>query len=156
MQDDTRAEIGACMSAIGAIVLGALAGGCSMKMPEVGLSRSPAGKGSPTQQVPPVPVVGPESKAIDDGVVLLAERKYAEAEKQFRRAEVWYRAEGDRDRTAECLFWIGFCREKQGRTVEARRQYKSVIGKYAKTTAAVQARFRLGRLPDPAPVKPGS
>lgn len=150
MQADTRAKIVACMSAIAASVLAALAGGCSMSMPGASLSRSP------TVKVPPAPVVGPESKAIDEGVALIAERKYVEAEVQFRRVEVWYRAEGDRGRTAECLFWIGFCREKQGRTVEAREQYKSIIRKYPRTAAAGQATSRLGRLPDATPVKPGS
>ncbi len=104
---------------------------------------------------PPAPVARMESKAIDEGVGLVGERRYAEAEMKFRRVEVWFQAEGDKARAAECLFWIGFCREKQGRTVEARGQYDKLIRDYPGTAAARQATERMGRLPaEPAPTPP--
>ena len=93
------------------------------------------------------------SKTIDEGVVLIGERRYAEAEMKFRRVEVWFQAEGDKARTAECLFWIGFCREKQGRTAEARGQYDKLIRDYPGTGAARQATERRSRLPAPQPPK---
>lgn len=104
---------------------------------------------------PPPAVARLESKAIDDGVALVGERRYAEAEIQFRRAVAWFEAEGDRDHAAECLFWIGFCQEKQGRAVEARGQYDKLIHDYPGTAAARQAAERMGRLPaEPAPAPP--
>jgi len=106
-------------------------------------------------EAPPAPVAPLESKVIDDGVVLVGRRRYAEAEMKFSRAQVWFHAEGDKGRAAECLFWIGFCREKRGKAGEARKKYEQLIRDYRATPAARQAAERMRRLPAPQPPKAG-
>jgi TolA-binding protein len=85
--------------------------------------------------------------SFDEAVGLVSELKYPEAEIKFRQSLVWFQAAGDKDRSAECMFWIGFCREKQGQAAEARVQYDKVIRDYPGTPAASMAAQRMGRLP---------
>ncbi len=144
MRVDTTANVVSRLSGAAVVAMAALwVGGCMARSPVSIMSRPTVAK------VSAAPIARLESKAIDDGVALVGQRNYAEAEMQFRRAEVWYRAEGDTVRTAECLFWLGFCWEKQGRRAEAGQQYKKVIRDYPKTPAARQAAGRLRRMPVP-------
>jgi len=152
MRADPRANVAACLriaAAMAAVAQAVTSAGCAMESPGILMPRPAAMKAQPA------PVARMSSKAIDEGVALIGERRYAEAEMKFRRVQVWFQAEGDKARTAECLFWIGFCREKQGRTAEAREQYDKLIRDYPGTGAARQASERMGRLPaEPAPTPP--
>jgi tetratricopeptide (TPR) repeat protein len=99
--------------------------------------------------VPDKHVAFPEVPSFDSAVDLASKLKYPQAEIEFRRSLVWVQAAGDKDRSAECLFWIGFCQEKQGRSAEARAQYDKVIRDYPGTPASRMAAERMGRLPAP-------
>ena len=94
-------------------------------------------------------VDSPDRAAFDEGVSLVSELKYAEAEKKFFRVLQWAEASGDRARLAETKFWMGFCYEKQGRTEEARELYDHLVNKHRDSPAARQAAERLGQLPPP-------
>ena len=85
----------------------------------------------------------------EEGVSLVSQLKYAEAERKFFTALEWYEAAGDRPRTAETKFWLAFCYEKQGRIPEAEELYNHILKKHGKTPAARQAAERMGRLPAP-------
>ena len=85
----------------------------------------------------------------EEGISLVSQLKYAEAERKFFNVLEWYEAAGDRPRTAETKFWLAFCYEKQGRIPEAEELYNHILKKHGKTPAARQAAERMGRLPAP-------
>jgi hypothetical protein len=137
-----------CIAACVAAAL--MAGGCSTANSQSMAWRSPATEAAMEPRVVP-PGVAP----FDEAVALVSELKYPEAEIKFRQSLVWFQAAGDKDRSAECMFWIGFCQEKHGRTAEARVQYDKVIRDYSGTPASRMAAERMGRLPAaPAPAPP--
>ena len=112
--------------------------------------RSPATDAAMTPRIVPA-----GAAPFDEAVDLASKLKYPQAEIEFRQSLVWVQAAGDKDRSAECLFWIGFCQEKQGRSAEARAQYDKVIRDYPGTPAARMAAERMGSLPEkPAPAGP--
>ena len=92
------------------------------------------------------PAVVRDMPDFDAAVALASELKYAEAEPKFHKCAVWYEASGERARVAECLFWIGFCMEKQGRTEEAAKQYGDLMRKYPDSAASRMAAGRLRRM----------
>jgi tetratricopeptide (TPR) repeat protein len=137
-----------CIAA--AIAAALTAGGCSVPG-----AQSPAWRSPTTDVAMEQPAVPPAAVPFDEAVGLVSQLKYPEAEIKFRRSLVWFQAAGDKDRSAECLFWIGFCQEKQGRTAEARGQYEKSFRDYPGTPAARLAAERMGRLPaEPAPLPP--
>lgn len=145
MPDDRRASFAGLFCVVGSIaacVAAALmAGGCSVGMYDKALP-------SPSAQPPMTPrAVPPGVPSFEEAIGLVSESKYAEAEIKFRQSLVWFQAAGDKNRSAECMFWIGFCHEKQGRADEARVQYDKVIRDYPGTPAASMAAQRMGRLP---------
>jgi tetratricopeptide (TPR) repeat protein len=91
---------------------------------------------------------------LDRAVAQAAEGEYVAAAAEFQRlAETLERA-GDRPHAAEALFWLGFCREKQGATGRARELYQRVERQYADAPAAEQAARRLRTLSGPAGTAP--
>jgi len=85
--------------------------------------------------------------AFEEGLALVAELKYAQAEERFSRVVGWYRATGDEARASETLFWQGYCREKLGQMGAARQTYQLLVALYPGTPAARQADERMRRLP---------
>ena len=82
----------------------------------------------------------------NDAVSLVESLRYEEAAGKFRQVFDNFVSAGDRQRAAEALFWLGFCREKQRRPAEARAIYVRLSEEYAGTRAAQQAGERLSRL----------
>ncbi len=148
MPADRQASFAGLFCIAACIAAALLAGGCMAANLQSPVWRPPATKAAMEQRVVP-PGVAP----FDEAVVLVSELKYPDAEIKFRRSLVWFQAAGDKDRSAECLFWIGFCQEKQGRTAEARGQYEKLVRDYPGTPAGRIAAERMGRLPA-APVSP--
>ena len=148
MPADRRASFAGRLCIAASIAAALMAGGCSAQAPGRMAWRPPSADAAMAQRVVP-PGVAP----FDEAVALVSELKYPEAEIKFRQSLVWFQAAGDRDRSAECLFWIGFCQEKQGRTAEARGQYEKLVRDYPGTPAGRMAAERMGRLPA-APASP--
>ena len=125
-----------------AVLAGLGAGGCS--------SPSPGGWfGRPATPDRVMLVDSADRDAFEEGVTLVSELKYAEAEKKFFRVLQWAEAAGDKSRVAETKFWMGFCYERLGRTEEARELYNHLVKKHRGSAAAGQAAERLGQLPAP-------
>lgn len=146
MPAEPRASLARFLCFTASVAAALMAGGCSME------ARMPAPMYS--VQHPPSPntamtprVVPPGAAPFDDAVDLASKLKYPQAEIEFRQSLVWFQAAGDKDRSAECLFWIAFCQEKLGRTAEARAQYDKVIRDCPGTPAARMAAERMARLP---------
>jgi tetratricopeptide (TPR) repeat protein len=96
--------------------------------------------------------------AFDEGVTLVSQLRYAEAQQRFQRVLRWYQAFGDAPMAAETIFWLGFCNEKQGRTAQAWEYYDRLLKQYPTAPAAAQAARRRAALPPiggpPAAVPP--
>ncbi len=150
MPADRQADFARRLPIALAVAAALMAGGCSTPNYQGMSWRPPAADAAITPQVAP-PGVAP----FDEAVSLVSELRYPEAEIKFRRSQVWFQAAGDKDRSAECMFWIGFCQEKQGRTAEARVQYEKSIREYPGTPAGRMAADRISRLPAaPTPAPP--
>ncbi len=86
-------------------------------------------------------------KAFNEAVALTESLRYEEAAARFGQVFERLSNIGNRPKAAESLFWLGFCREKQGRLTEAGEIYRRVTQEYTSTTAAREAGERLSRLP---------
>jgi len=99
----------------------------------------------------------------DEAVALAADGRYDPAAERFGRLAEMYEYEQQseavpdaagqpdtralgRGRAAEAVFWLGYCREKQGLADEAAKHYRRVIDEYGGAPAARQARLRLAHL----------
>ncbi|MCX5656584.1 MAG: hypothetical protein NTY65_18255, partial [Planctomycetota bacterium] len=122
MPADRRASFAGRLCIAACVATALMAGGCMAANLQSPTWRPPSAGAAMTRQVVP-PGVAP----FDEAVVLVSELKYPQAEVKFRQSLVWFQAAGDKDRSAECMFWIGFCQEKHGRAAEARVQYDKVI-----------------------------
>jgi hypothetical protein len=142
MPADRRASFAGRLCIAGCVAAALMAGGCSVPNRMALFSPSAEAAMNP----PVVPPVPPGVAPFDEAVALVSELKYPEAEIKFRQSLVWFQAAGDRDRSAECMFWIGFCQEKHGRTAEARGQYEKLVRDYPGTPAGRMAAERMGRL----------
>jgi len=87
-----------------------------------------------------------EVAALNEAVTLAAELRYDEAAERLSSLLPTLRASGDRQRLAEAMFWLGYCREKQGRLDLAGAWYDRVTAVCPKTPAAAQAAERRSRL----------
>ena len=84
----------------------------------------------------------------NEAVSMVESQRYEEAAGKFRQVFDRFAASADhRQRAAESLFWIGFCREKQRRLDEARAIYLRLAEEYAGTRAAEEANKRRLRIP---------
>ena len=83
----------------------------------------------------------------NEAVALAEALRYEAAAGKFQRVFDNFALAGDRQRAAESLFWIGFCREKQRRLGEAREIYLRLTEEYAGTRAAEEANKRRLRIP---------
>jgi len=145
--DRALGSLGAWLCILASIAAALMVGGCSAAPGRMAW-RPPSADAAMEPRVVP-PGVAP----FDEAVALVSELKYPDAEVKFRQSLLWFQAVGDKDRSAECMFWLGFCQEKQGRAAEARVQYDKVIRDYSGTPASRMAAERMGRLPA-APASP--
>jgi TolA-binding protein len=88
----------------------------------------------------------PQMPDFEEAVALVSSLRYNEAEPKFRKLSFWYESAGDKERAAECVFWIGFCLEKRGKTAEARLQYDKAMRQFSGTSAARLSAERVRRL----------
>jgi len=94
----------------------------------------------------------------DEAIALAVNADYAGAAGKLQQVLPRFEAAGDDRRAAESMFWLAFCREKQGRTDVARGLYGRVTKQYPRQAAAGKARQRLEALPaeqEPAPPRKG-
>jgi tetratricopeptide (TPR) repeat protein len=105
-----------------------------------------------------VPQIPAEDRdAFDEGVALVSQLRYAEAQQRFQRVLRWYQTLGDDPMAAETLFWLGFCNEKLGRTAQAWEFYDRLLKTYPTAPAAAHATRRRAALPQiggPPPDRP--
>ena len=117
----------------------AAAGGCAM-MTDHGFFPSPARKEEPTKY---------DRQALidfDNAVVLATDLKYAEAEAKLSQLLPIFEAASDHRRSAETMFWLGYCNEKQGRRARAMSFYERVVKDYSDSRASREAGRRLAVL----------
>lgn len=87
-----------------------------------------------------------DARELTDAVALAVNLKYDQSAAILERLLPRLHAYGQTDQAAEATFWLAFSREKQGRASEAAELYRRVTQLYGGTSAAAQARLRLGRL----------
>ena len=120
-------------------------GGCAMERPLAGMAR----------RLPPRATQG-DVAAFDEAIALTVNFEYEAAAAKFQQVLPRFEFAGDARRAAESMFWLGFCRERQGRTAQARGLYKRVVTKYPRQQVAEKARQRLEGLPaEDTPATPG-
>jgi TolA-binding protein len=129
------------------LIAGLLLTGCAAKSP----ARDPAfavdGTPDTRPHVAPAVIEAEAEKEFKEARRLLAEMKYAEAERRLVPLARRYDSIGRPARAAEAMFWSAYCNERQGLTPDARALYLRVINDYPQTPAARQAAGRLTRLP---------
>ena len=120
---------------LGLLILGTLlvASGCAGNMPVMVVLAPAESTGQATQN---------DLVALDEAIDLVAQLRYEEAAPRLLTLSVQFEAAGDRDRTAEATFWLGYCYEKQGRYAEAGDLYARVVQEYPSSPAASQAARR--------------
>jgi len=77
---------------------------------------------------------------------LIESFQYTQAQKILVELTDAYQRAGKVSRTAECLFWNGYCYEKTDHRDRAVALYESVVEDYAQTRSARSARRRLDAL----------
>jgi tetratricopeptide (TPR) repeat protein len=125
-------------------------GGCDAQAGRYGSWLSAELRPAPPRRVALVEM--DDSNAFEEGVVLASEQKFAEAEDKFAKVLRWSQATGDRERSAESMFWLAFCKEKRGREAEARDLYAKLLKEYPGAAAARLASDRRAHLPAAARV----
>jgi TolA-binding protein len=125
-----------------AVTAALLAAGCGSSSTEYHRN------GGTTPGAPSTTVAETEAeKEFEAARSLLAELKYAEAERKLVPLIGRFNGIGKTKRAAEAAFWSGYCCEQRELFDDARALYSRVIRDYPKTPAARQAAARLGRLP---------
>ena len=125
-----------------AVLFLSAAGGCSSAMGNL-MRERPVLDHTPEEDV----------AAFNEAVQLTSSLRYNDAIEQFEAVLPRLRAVGDDDRSAEAMFWMGYCYEKLGHTDGAAQWYARVRAMYPKHRVAEQATGRqanLTRSPPPA------
>jgi len=81
--------------------------------------------------------------ALDMAVALITQTEYARAAAILEERMDEFESSDDPRLAAEGWFWLGYCREKQGKFDEARDNYMRVVELYPHGRAADQAKQRL-------------
>ena len=84
--------------------------------------------------------------AFNRAVEMVMRFEYAPAAEEFRRLEAVFSEAGAPRRTAEAVFWQGFCHEKLGNTEQAKQLYRRCYEIDRTTPAARQAVRRYARI----------
>jgi hypothetical protein len=115
-----------------------LAAGCAAVKPGLGPLEL-------TTDVPPPDL----ASELERARALIDELRYKEGTAVLGPLMKRFEARGEPARAAEAGFWAGYCHEKQGHILAARRFYVRVIEQHRGTRPARQARERFARLPAP-------
>jgi tetratricopeptide (TPR) repeat protein len=92
--------------------------------------------------------------ALNQAVMLVGQRQYADAADKLSALLAGLRTAGDRQRSAEAMFWLGYCYEKQGGPDVAATWYRRAVRVYPWTPAARLAAERLRHLGPARPPPP--
>jgi TolA-binding protein len=84
--------------------------------------------------------------AMENAIEMVMDGKYADASKILEPLVVTSESAGDLRQAAEATFWLGYCKEKSGRSAEAAAFYRRAIERYPQTAAARNAQDRLDAL----------
>lgn len=87
-----------------------------------------------------------DEAAFNEAVAVTAKANYAIAADEFRRLGRLFETAGEFRRAAECLFWLGYCYEKQHLPNDAEVFYRMILLKYPQTHASKEAAKRLERI----------
>lgn len=87
-----------------------------------------------------------DHSSLDKAVAMVARLDYNEASRKLEPLAAQYEAAGDAEHAAVATFWLGYCREKQGKMSEAGASYRKVLEKYPQTKVAPNAQERLDAL----------
>ena len=90
-----------------------------------------------------------EVRRFNRSVALASELKYAEALEGFEQVIEPFEQAGRTERTAEAMFWAGYCHEKLGRPAAAAAYYPRAAELHPTTAAASQAARRLRQMEGP-------
>ena len=71
---------------------------------------------------------------------LIAKLRYSQAAKLLQTVVDPFDKSGDYRHAAEAIYWLGYCRHRQGLSSSAELLYRRLIKKYPNTVAARQAR----------------
>lgn len=82
----------------------------------------------------------------NNAVAMIGDLKFAAAQARLEAVLPTLQQAGDKNRSAEATFWIGFCLEKQNRPQAAVEEYRKVPQDYPGTLAARAASMRLEML----------
>ena len=83
---------------------------------------------------------------IDRAVGLIVQLEYPHAAAILQQLTLEMASDPNAPRAGEVWFWLGYCREKQGLSAEAREHYQHLLEQYPHRPAAMQASRRLGIL----------
>ena len=83
---------------------------------------------------------------LETAIAMVMDGKYADASKILEPLIVACETSGDLRQAAESTFWLGYCKEKSGKSAEAAAFYRRVIERYPQTAAARTAQDRLDAL----------
>lgn len=102
------------------------------------------GCGKPQQTSAPLPVTAMRANSnvqadMDNAVLLVSRLEYDAAVNKLTNLAAICRQSGDKARLAEALFWLGFCKEKQGTLPAAKEFYQQAVKESPKSPAAGQA-----------------
>ncbi len=124
---------------LGLLLVVAAAGGCASPQPQWWRWHDPS---RPSQMA----ATRQDVVSLEEGVALASKLEYDAAALKFGEVLPRFEAVGDEKRSAEAAYWLGLCREKQGRPLEARELYERVIRDHGRQPAAKHARRRLEAL----------
>jgi len=93
--------------------------------------------------------VDPTDGAFEVAMALVAKCRYADAAERLSQIAEAPEVARHPDVASKTLFWLGYCREKQGRSAEAAALYRRVGQDYPDTPAAAPAAERLSILTSP-------
>jgi len=112
---------------------------------------------SPPQRRPSAysSTVGPDAPTINRAVTIASDGRYEDAARAFEELlQRLQTAGGDHAAAAEAMFWLAFCREKQGRLGEAAALYDRVAAEFPDALAAGNALQRRRRINPMAASRP--
>jgi TolA-binding protein len=83
---------------------------------------------------------------LENAIEMVMDGKYADAIKILEPLAVSYESSGDSRQAAESTFWLGYCKEKSGKSADAAACYRRAIERYPQTAGARNAQDRLDSL----------
>ena len=87
----------------------------------------------------------------EDVVIMITNQQYDLAADQLVQMKEKFELVDDRSNTAEAIFWLAFCRQKQGRVEQANVLYDQIKNDYPETSSARQSHNQQQLNSKPAP-----